>query len=67
VFLARRPGSAALTPYPIKDAAAYFLKSMSSPGVEGNEARVGELLEFGAWMLSYSDPEDAVRTLEQLV
>jgi hypothetical protein len=66
VFLSRRPGPAAISPFAQEVALAYFLQTARQPDRAGSEKRIREMLGQGCYLLEYEVVEQALAELERL-
>jgi hypothetical protein len=65
VFLSRRPGGAAISPFAPEVALAYFLQTAKQPNRKGPEKRISALLNRGCYLLEYEHVDDGVAALEK--
>jgi hypothetical protein len=66
VFLSRRPGRAALSPYPEERAVEYFMQYNTRHDRSGAEHRLREFVRGGTWLLEYEHVVDAITIMERL-
>ena len=67
VFLSRGSGPARMTPYPIENAAQYFLQTSRNPNRAASKGKLEQMLKAGCSLLQYDHPSDAVTLLERLL
>jgi hypothetical protein len=66
VFLSRKPGQAAIRPYPEDHAVEYFMGYNTRFDRSGAERRLKDFVLGGTWLLEYDRLEDAIELLSGL-
>jgi hypothetical protein len=62
----RRPGPAALNPYPEECAVEYFMGYNTRHDQSGAERRLQGFVRGATWLLEYEHLEDAIAVMERL-